>query len=49
MFWANLAVLMKTIISGMIEECRRARVEQLNFHTLKSMGFVMVIGVETVW
>ncbi len=49
MFWANLAVLMKTMISGMMEECRKVRVEKLNLHTLKGMGFVMVIVVETVW
>ncbi len=49
MFWANLAVLIKTMISGIIEECRKVRVEQLNLHTLKGAGFVMVIVVETVW
>jgi hypothetical protein len=34
MFWANLAVLMKTMIGGMIEECRRVRVEGHNFCVL---------------
>jgi hypothetical protein len=33
----------------MMEECRKVRVEKLNLHTLKGMGFVMVIVVETVW
>ena len=49
MFWANLAVLIKTMISGMMEELRRVRVERHNFSTLKYLGYDMVVLVMSFW
>ena len=46
---ANLVVVIKSTIVSMMEEYRRRRVEQFNFHTLKGMGFVIEIVVETLW
>jgi hypothetical protein len=49
MFVANLAGVIQCMILSVMEECRRTKVEQFNFQTLKGMGYVIVIVVETIW
>ena len=49
MFLVNMAVLFKSMISNMIEECRRIRVERYNFRMLKFYGYDMVIVVRSAW
>jgi hypothetical protein len=43
MFFVNMAVLVKSTISNMMEECRRVRVEKYNFSMLKYIGYDIVI------